>query len=109
MKSLLISLDMIGMMLSDLNEELNYKITEFLPLPKNPKGHSFLTLETNGVTHVIKFMGIEVWNSFVEIQLSNPSIETQMDLNTREEFEKHIRLCIGDAIKPFMSIDILDK
>lgn len=103
----LISLDMIGMMLEDLNKELHYKFNENSPKPNERL--DYLVCMTQGSIHVISFMGIEIWNSSVAIAMEKPSIEEQLEQNTRQNFEEYIRLCIQDELDRFQNVDISKK
>ena len=103
----LISLDMIGMMLDDLNRELHYKITANKALAIEPKNVDFLILITNGNVHIIHFMGIEIYNSAFTEMVEQPTIEEELEGNTRERFEKYIRLCIQDELEVLSKITMI--
>ena len=103
----LISLDMIGMMLDDLNHELHFKITENKAIAADPKNVDFLVLITNGNIHIIHFMGIEIYNSAFTEMVERPTIEKEMEGNTRERFEKYIRLCIQDELDVLAKITMV--
>jgi len=100
----LISLDMIGMMLDDLNREFHYKVNEGEPEPN--RDMDYLICMTQGKVHIIHFLGQEIWNSAVSDMIEKPTIEEQLEKNTRENFEIYIRLCIQDSIDRFQNINM---
>lgn len=99
----LISLDQLSFIISDLNKEIYYKITE------NYEGmeEDFLCLMSIGDQHSIIFLGITIWSSEVEKQLE-PDIlpEVELTLNEREHFEKHIRFLIMDKINILKNLEV---
>jgi hypothetical protein len=76
-------------------------------MAKNSDTYDYLCLISNGTTHIIHFMGIEIYNSFFTKMYEEPTVEQQMERNTRENFEKYIRECIEDELKTFQNISML--
>lgn len=103
----IISLDMIGMMLDDLNRELHFKLTANKAIAADPKNVDFLVLITNGNVHIIHFMGIEIYNSAFTEMVERPTIEQEMEGNTRTRFERYIRLCIQDELDVLSKVSML--
>lgn len=91
----LISLDMIAMLLSDLNKELIYKLTEYINLTSDMKP---LTLYSDGDNHSILFLGDLIWDSATEKQIENIPVREEIELNERKYFESHLRLLINDRV-----------
>lgn len=96
---------MIGVLLEELNREIAYKITEKsgLPLEKAPK---LLSIQSEGTDHKIHFAGIPVWDSAKEKQYENLKPEDELELNTKENFEKFLRRAINDEIKNLSEIEM---
>lgn len=91
----IISLDNLGLILSDLNDEVSYKAAENNP---SLEGQSLLTLVSDGKTHRILFQKTVIWCSQLRQEMENLTPEQEMTLNERENFEKHLRVLINDHI-----------
>lgn len=92
----LINLNMLGMLISDLNKEILYKVTEELEIPTITK---FIFLHSDGDNHKIFFLDEVIWDSEVEKNFENIPIEKDIELNERENFEKHLRNLINDRVE----------
>lgn len=99
----IISLDNISLILSDLNGEISYKISENESEQPNRK---FLTLLSDGDNHKILLLNQEIWCSKLEIELENIPTEVELTLNERKNFEKHLRLLINDKINSLKNLEM---
>lgn len=91
----LISLDLIGLILTDLNKEVYYKISEFQEISSEPK---YLHLQTDGENHRIFFLDDIIWDSYLEKKYENITPEDEMTLNERPAFEKYLRRLMNDKL-----------
>ena len=102
----IIDLNMVGILLSDLNKELNYKISEIEPCLYDEDGGDYLQFNTDGNNHIISFLGGVLWCSIQEKNLENMPVEVEMSLNERDKFETHIRLLINDKIRFLKNLEM---
>lgn len=100
---MIIDLNMIGLLLTDLNQELSYKASENYPAQD---GKPVLKLHSDGERHqIFMFDGLLIWDSELDKAFSDLKIEEEIEQNTRENFEKHIRLLINDKLAMFESLN----
>jgi hypothetical protein len=99
----LISLDMIGMLISDMNREIHYKLTENQLLNSDLKP---LSLNSDGDNHLILFLGDILWSSQIEKNFENIPLREELTLNERKNFEKHLRLLINDRILQIKNLEM---
>lgn len=99
---------MIGELVDDLNKELQYKISSAsdVPFENVPR---LVTFQTDGGNHSVYFLGIRLWSSKEEQTYDNLSLEQQLELNERENFESYLRRCIKNELDVLCQIDILNK
>lgn len=99
----LISLDLIGIIITDLNKEILYKIGEYTEIKSDSK---FLFLQTDGENHKIFFLNEVIWDSYLEKKYENISPEIEMTLNERPKFEAHLRKLINNELNVYRNLEI---
>lgn len=104
--SKILDLNMVSILCEELNKEINYKLSENEPALFNETGGSYLQFNSDGNDIRIYFFGGLLWSSDVEEKLENIPIETQMDLNERENFESHLRILIMDKINSLKTLEM---
>lgn len=99
----IIDLNMLGLLISDLNKEICYKMGEdglYDPSLKH------LSLSSDGEDHCILLLDEFIWCSKLEKEMEDIPIETEMSLNERENFEVHLRLLINDKINKIKNLEM---
>lgn len=99
----IISLDLVAMIISDLNKELHYKITENSSLVLDNR---VIYLSSDGDNHSILFAGDILWSSELEKKFENISLLKEIELNERKPFEKYLRNLINDKINQFKHLEM---
>lgn len=93
--SSILDLNLVSILLSDLNSEIRFKLGEYTT---GPFMEELLSLESDGDSHAILFIGKVLWSSKLEYMMEDIPLETQMNLNERSQFEFHVRRLIMDRI-----------
>lgn len=99
----LLSLDMTAMLLSDLNKELHFKISENHPVAPDAV---FLTMWSDGTVHKIFFMDQLIYSTEAEKIYENMPLRVEIEMNERDNFEKHLRLLINNQVSIYKDIDV---
>lgn len=90
------------MLIEDLNIEINYKLGEV----NDTADQDLLLLQSIGKRHTIYFQGLVIWDSQTERELEKIPAHVEINLNERENFEKHLRLLIMDRINILKHLEL---
>ena len=104
---MIIDMNLVALIISELNQELHYKISESKPLAGQPEDYGFLIFVSNGEHVTIKFLGVEIWNSQILERFESPTVEQQIEWTERQQFEPHLRRLIQDELSALEKISML--
>ncbi len=94
---------MLGILITDLNKEISYKLGEESVYDPTLK---LLSLHSDGEDHCILILNETLWSSKLEKELESIPVEKEMNLNERENFEAHLRLLINDKINNLKNLEM---
>lgn len=101
--SSLLDLNLASIIISDLNQEIKFKIGEHITAAFT---ENLLSLQSDGDNHSIIMLGNSIWDSKLEYQVEDIPIEKEMLLNERKPFEAHIRKLINDRINTLKHLEL---
>lgn len=104
---MLIDMNTLSAIVEDLNAELHYKWTEEIPVNKSPDEYDYLMLHSNGKRHVLKFLGVQIYDSEQIMQIEQPSPIEQINMNEHSLLEGYVRSLIQDQLNILSKISVI--
>lgn len=101
----LLDLNMLGILVQELNEELAFQISDKMKIPPS-KAPQLVNVHSCGSDHKITFLGVTIFDSHIEKMYEQPTPEREMELNTRENFEAFLRKSIQREVAIISQITV---